>query len=222
MILAFEAVSRAGSACVLDADGTHDFIQLQAGQVAARLPAVLHELRERHGRPAELAVAHGPGSFTGLRIAVLAARTLAWLEDLPVRAVDSLAALAAGAGDGLWWTLLPLKRDVTFHALYRVAAGRVRCLAAPSAVADAEPPTLGPDFTGATAIGPALAEKAGLLARWAPGFPQASVQPCDARGVAAAAADSPLLDWRDLHPAYHMASAPALQRDRRDADQAAR
>jgi tRNA threonylcarbamoyladenosine biosynthesis protein TsaB len=43
-----------------------------------------------------LAVCHGPGSFTGLRTAVAAARGLALAADLDVIAVSSLEALAGG------------------------------------------------------------------------------------------------------------------------------
>ena len=40
-----------------------------------------------------LSVAEGPGSFTGLRIAITAAKTLAYAMAIPVVAVDSLAAI---------------------------------------------------------------------------------------------------------------------------------
>ncbi|WP_283431520.1 tRNA (adenosine(37)-N6)-threonylcarbamoyltransferase complex dimerization subunit type 1 TsaB [Neorhodopirellula lusitana] len=45
-------------------------------------------------RPDFLAVAIGPGSFTGLRIAVAAAKTLAYAWRIPVVTVDSLSAVA--------------------------------------------------------------------------------------------------------------------------------
>ncbi|MBN2288274.1 MAG: tRNA (adenosine(37)-N6)-threonylcarbamoyltransferase complex dimerization subunit type 1 TsaB [Candidatus Glassbacteria bacterium] len=51
-------------------------------------------------QPADLlgvAVAAGPGSFTGLRVAVSAAKTLAWTAGVPLYAVCSLEALACGA-----------------------------------------------------------------------------------------------------------------------------
>jgi len=50
--------------------------------------------------PAELggvAVASGPGSFTGLRIAASTAKTLAWAVKKPLYAIGSLKALAFGA-----------------------------------------------------------------------------------------------------------------------------
>ena len=41
-----------------------------------------------------VAVTHGPGSFTGLRIGVSAAKGLAWAKGLPCCGVSTLAAMA--------------------------------------------------------------------------------------------------------------------------------
>lgn len=43
-----------------------------------------------------IAVGIGPGSYTGIRIAVTAAKTLAWAWDIPVAGVSSLQAIAWG------------------------------------------------------------------------------------------------------------------------------
>jgi tRNA threonylcarbamoyl adenosine modification protein YeaZ len=159
-------------------------------------------------------VAAGPGSFTGLRIGITAARTIAWLDGLPVAGVDSLAARAAEAGDGLWWVLLPLKRDTTFHGLFRVSGGAVETLAATMAAPDAASPALHPATAGAVAIGPALVAKPGLSRRWCPEAAEGSAAPLSARGVARAAGLGG--GWEHLLPKYHQEPAPVLQRRAQD------
>ena len=52
------------------------------------------------GRANEIIVGCGPGSFTGVRIAVAAARGLGLGWQLPVHGVSSLALVAAGRGSG--------------------------------------------------------------------------------------------------------------------------
>src|SRR3954469_1312271 len=167
MLLAFETVARTASACVCDADGAVvDERDLGGGEAEVGLVALLDALIREHGVPSSIAVAVGPGSFTGLRIGVSAARTLAWLEGVLVRPVDALAARALQAGDGLWWVLMPLKRDTSFHALIAVAGGRCEILAPTATIAHDAPPDLHARTREATAIGPLLAAKPDLAPRW--------------------------------------------------------
>jgi tRNA threonylcarbamoyladenosine biosynthesis protein TsaB len=65
-------------------------------RLIALIEAVLAEAGLRYAALGALAVNHGPGSFTGVRSAVAAARGLALAADLGVLAVSSLEALAAG------------------------------------------------------------------------------------------------------------------------------
>jgi len=215
MLLAFESIARTASACLID-DAGHEvaFADLGGGEAERGLVSLLDGLMRSHGLPSALAVAVGPGSFTGLRISVVAARTLAWIERLPVHAVDSLAARAAEAGDGLWWVLIPLKRDTTFHGLFRVRQGVVETLQPTIAALDAEAATVHPLTSTAVAIGPALSSKPDLAARWCPGIVLGDASQLTARGVARLAAQVPAQPWEHLLPAYHQASAPELQRAR--------
>ena len=211
MILALETVRRTCSACVLGDDGCVVALRI-GGEAEHDAAALLDALIRAHGRPRALAVAVGPGSFTGLRVAVVAVRTCAWVDELPVHAVDALTARAVAAGSGLWWVLQPLKRDTTHHALVRVGGdGAPEILDATTASLDAAPPVLRPEHAAAVAIGPALAEKPGLAERWgAQRLGEATG--LDALGVARAARWTPAVAWRDLRPAYHQEAAPVLQR----------
>jgi tRNA threonylcarbamoyladenosine biosynthesis protein TsaB len=78
------------------------------GERASRAVRVLEDadtlLREAGAEPSELGgvvVGTGPGSFTGLRMGLAAARGLALALDVPVAGVSTLDALAAGAPGAL-------------------------------------------------------------------------------------------------------------------------
>lgn len=214
MLLAFESIARTASACLVDAAGREVAYADLAGEAERGLVPLLDGLIRRHGLPSALAVAAGPGSFTGLRIGVVAARTLAWIEQVPVHAVDSLAARAAQAGDGLWWVLIPLKRDTTFHGLFRVSDGVVETLQPTVAAPDGEPAVLHVQTREAVAIGPALVGKPALASHWCPGVVLGDASPLTARGVARLAPQVPPQPWDRVLPVYHQASAPELQRAR--------
>lgn len=70
-----------------------------------------------------VAVAKGPGGFTGTRVGVVAARTLAQQLDIPLYGVSSLAAIAAqhtnniGTDKAIAVTL-PAKREAVYGAIY--------------------------------------------------------------------------------------------------------
>lgn len=218
MLLAFESVARTATACLVDDAGREvAFADLGGAEAERGLVPLLDGLIRSHGLPSALAVAAGPGSFTGLRIGVVAARTLAWVDGLPVHAVDSLAARAAEAGDGLWWVLIPLKRDTTFHGLFRVRQGVVETLQPTSAALDGEATELHPQTHEAVAIGPALVAKPDLATRWCPGIAVGAPAQLTARGVARLAPQVPAAAWDRVLPAYHQASAPELQRARSQA-----
>ena len=69
-------------------------------------------------------VAKGPGGFTGTRIGVVAARTLAQQLDIPLFGVSTLAALAVGAQEEQDLekdiaVTMPAKREAVFGGIYR-------------------------------------------------------------------------------------------------------
>lgn len=131
--------------------------RLEAGAARGRglLPAIDALLREQGLSPRDLlrvVVDVGPGSFTGVRVGVTTAKTLAFALGLPLVAVTSLAALAACA---------PAEREVLsvrdagrgrlYAARYAPGApGRRAVLAAPARVTAREAASLG---RGAVAVG---------------------------------------------------------------------
>ncbi|WP_058301421.1 tRNA (adenosine(37)-N6)-threonylcarbamoyltransferase complex dimerization subunit type 1 TsaB [Gorillibacterium timonense] len=110
-----------------------------------RLLPLVEEMLESAGvKPAELsaiATGVGPGSYTGVRIGVTVAKTMAWAQQIPVAGVSSLASLALGtllpdgekapavtadvAEAGPVWIvpLLGARRGQAYTALFRAASG---------------------------------------------------------------------------------------------------
>ncbi len=71
-----------------------------------------------------VAVSLGPGSFTGLRIGLAAAKAVCMAEDLPLVGVGTLEALAlgAGTGKGLVCALLDARKQEVYGCLFRIGA----------------------------------------------------------------------------------------------------
>jgi tRNA threonylcarbamoyladenosine biosynthesis protein TsaB len=102
-----------------------------------------------------IAVGRGPGSFTGLRIAISTARALSQARRLPVAGVDTTAALAAGLADDERPGRRPrigvvdARRGEVFAAVDRGAGPGEPVVAGPGEVVAA----LGGDLEGAIAAG---------------------------------------------------------------------
>jgi tRNA threonylcarbamoyladenosine biosynthesis protein TsaB len=99
LILAFDtATDVATSALVWDGEVLGEQ-RSRALTVLEDVDALLRRGGVRDSQVEGLVVGTGPGSFTGLRMGLAAARSLAFALDLPVAGVTTLAALAAGTPD---------------------------------------------------------------------------------------------------------------------------
>lgn len=101
MILCIETATSVCSAALCDEAGVIAVAEAPSGMShAARLTVIINQLlEENHIRPAELdavAVSKGPGSYTGLRIGVSAAKGIAYGAGIPLIGINTLAAMCSG------------------------------------------------------------------------------------------------------------------------------
>ena len=87
-----------------------------------------------------IAVAQGPGSFTGLRIGVSAAKGLAWAKELPCCGVSTLLAMAQNLRhmDGTIVCAMDARRNQVYNAVFRAENGQLMRLTEDRAVSLAE------------------------------------------------------------------------------------
>lgn len=111
LVLALDSALEACAAAIVETDGKEaralaaETLAMNRGQAEALLPMVARVMRAADLRFSDLdriAVTVGPGSFTGLRVGLAAARGLALASGRPAFGVTTLSALAASAfaGDG--------------------------------------------------------------------------------------------------------------------------
>ena len=85
-----------------------------------------------------IAVAAGPGSFTGLRIGVSAAKGLAWAQDLPCCGVSTLEAMAQNVRHMEGYTVIcamDARRHQVYNAVFHVEDGKLVRMAPDRAIA---------------------------------------------------------------------------------------
>jgi tRNA threonylcarbamoyladenosine biosynthesis protein TsaB len=119
LILAFDtATTTATAALVRDGEPL-----AEAAVPPSEIYAAVDGLVDDPGKLDAIAVGLGPGSFTGVRIGVAAARVMALALDLTVAGVSTLEALAAGAPG-----TVPVV-DARRREVFALIDGEPRCLA---------------------------------------------------------------------------------------------
>ena len=88
----------------------------------------------------QVAVAEGPGSFTGIRIGVAAAKGFAWGRELPCYGVSTLEAMAESLGiyQGYVCPCMDARRQQVYNALFYVNSGTIQRITGDRAVSLAE------------------------------------------------------------------------------------
>ncbi len=73
-----------------------------------------------------VAVARGPGSFTGIRIGVSAAKGISWARDIPAVGVSTLEAMAwqLSYSDGVICSVMDARRSEVYNALFEMRDGK--------------------------------------------------------------------------------------------------
>ncbi len=131
-ILAFESSAKAASVAAL-CDGAllAEYTQ-NSGQTHSRtLMQMAEDLLRNCNLTAQdidaVAVAAGPGSFTGVRIGVAAAKGFAWGRQLPLYGVSTLEAMARGAAlcDGIYCACMDARREQVYNALFCSQSGEL-------------------------------------------------------------------------------------------------
>lgn len=87
-----------------------------------------------------IAVAAGPGSFTGVRIGVAAAKGLAWGRKLPLYGVSTLEAMACGLGAsrGIVCPVMDARREQVYNAIFQADGSKLTRLRPDRAISLAE------------------------------------------------------------------------------------
>jgi tRNA threonylcarbamoyladenosine biosynthesis protein TsaB len=182
-ILALETSCREASVALFDGGTLVSEIDLdpQRRTTQALLPAVDQQLREAGWQPQDLslvAVSHGPGSFTGLRVGVTAAKTLAYAVEAEVLGVDTLWAIAAQSALDCptLWAVTDAQRNEVFCARFASRKDAPpRCLGATHITANEAwirqlEPGEGVTGSGLKRLAPQLPESVGMEQeiRWRP------------------------------------------------------
>ena len=132
LILAFETSAKSCSAAIHDGKSLLAESYQNSGLTHSQTLMVMAEdLLKVCGKSAadvtHLAAAAGPGSFTGIRIGVSAAKGFAWGAEKPVYGVSTLESMALGLGvwSGYICCCMDARRNQVYNAIFLVEQGKL-------------------------------------------------------------------------------------------------
>ena len=130
LILAFETSAKAASVALTENGKLLGEIYQNTGLTHSQTLMVMAEdLLKQCGKAAKditaVAVAEGPGSFTGVRIGVAAAKGFAWGREIPCYGISTLEAMAVslGAYEGHVCACMDARRNQVYNAVFYVNRG---------------------------------------------------------------------------------------------------
>ena len=135
LLLAFETSAKAASVALFQGDKLLGESYQNTGLTHSQTLLVMaQDLLKQCGFTAQdvqaVAVANGPGSFTGVRIGAAAAKGFAWGAELPCYGVSTLEAMALSLGiwDGYVCPVMDARRSQVYNAIFAVESGKLtRC-----------------------------------------------------------------------------------------------
>ncbi len=145
LMLAFETSAKAASVALMDGQKLLGENYQNTGLTHSQTLMVMAEdLLNTCGKAPQqveaVAVAAGPGSFTGVRIGVAAAKGFAWGRQIPCYGVSTLEAMATGLGiwDGYVVSTMDARRSQTYTAIFRAEGGKLARVLEDCAISFAE------------------------------------------------------------------------------------
>ena len=145
LILAFETSAKAASVALTENGKLLGEAYQNTGLTHSQTLMVMAEdTLKQCGKTAAdveaVAVAAGPGSFTGVRIGVAAAKGFAWGKELPCYGVSTLEAMAESLGmyEGFVCACMDARRSQVYNAVFSAEGGKLTRITDDRAIALAE------------------------------------------------------------------------------------
>ena len=145
LILAFETSAKAASVALHDGQKLLAESYQNTGMTHSQTLMVMAEdALKQCGKTAAdvtaVAVAEGPGSFTGVRIGAAAAKGFAWGREIPCYGISTLEAMAHSLGiyQGYVCPVMDARRAQVYNALFYVNCGEITRVAPDRAIALAD------------------------------------------------------------------------------------